>query len=98
WVHTLVLPSLLIILILIGTFVAIARYHRWRNQSYQSTITSIAAQGINSHPMGHHQMGSSSPPPMGSVEAEFQNDFIQLFPMHHLEPMPDKNAHAFIMK
>lgn len=98
WITTLTLLSLLIIFILIGTFVAIVRYQRWRNQPYQSTITSITAQGLNSHVMGNHQMGSSSPPPMGSVEAEFQNDFIQVFPMHHLEPMPDKNAHAFIMK
>lgn len=32
------------------------------------------------------------PPPCGSTEAEFQNDFIQVFPMHHLEPMPEKNT------
>ena len=31
-------------------------------------------------------------PPMGSTEAEFQNDFIAVFPMHHLTPMPDKNS------
>lgn len=26
---------------------------------------------------------------MGSAEAEFQNDFIEVFPMRHLEPKPD---------
>lgn len=26
---------------------------------------------------------------MGSSEAEFQNDFIEVFPMRHLEPKPD---------
>lgn len=28
-------------------------------------------------------------PPIGSAEAEFQNDFIAVFPMRHLEPQPD---------
>lgn len=98
WITTLTLVSLLIIFILIATFVASVRYQKWRNQSYQSTITSITSQGMNPHVMGNHHMGSSSPPPMGSVEAEFQNDFIQVFPMHHLEPMPDKDAHTFMMK
>ena len=28
---------------------------------------------------------------MGSAEAEFQNDFVEVFPMHHLEPKPDLN-------
>lgn len=28
-------------------------------------------------------------PPIGSAEAEFQNDFIAVFPMRHLEPLPD---------
>ena len=27
----------------------------------------------------------------GSAQAEFQNDFIEVFPMHHLEPCPEKN-------
>lgn len=27
----------------------------------------------------------------GSAEAEFQNDFIEVFPMQHLEPKPDLN-------
>jgi hypothetical protein len=35
--------------------------------------------------------------PMGSAEAEFQNDFIAVFPMHHLEPCPEKNTTAAIM-
>lgn len=37
-------------------------------------------------------------PPMGSAEAEFQNDFIQVFPMHHLKPCPEKNMTALIME
>lgn len=28
-------------------------------------------------------------PPIGSAEAEFQNDFIAVFPMRHLAPQPD---------
>ena len=28
---------------------------------------------------------------MGSAEAEFRNDFIEVFPMQHLEPKPDLN-------
>jgi hypothetical protein len=28
---------------------------------------------------------------MGSAQAEFQNDFIEVFPMQHLEPKPDLN-------
>ena len=99
WMSAFILISLLVIFILIGTFVALVRYQRWRNQSFSSTITSIAASPcMNSNVAANNQMGSSSPPPMGSVEAEFQNDFIQVFPMHHLEPMPDKNAHAFIIR
>ncbi|KAI1299989.1 hypothetical protein HDE_03652 [Halotydeus destructor] len=33
-------------------------------------------------------------PPIGSAAAEFQNDFIQIFPMRHLAPQPEKNSHA----
>ncbi|KAI2798113.1 hypothetical protein RDWZM_000030 [Blomia tropicalis] len=100
WMSTLILISVLVILILVGTFVGLVRYQRWRNQPFPaSTITSIAASPggrMNQHSARNNHMGSSSPPPMGSVEAEFQNDFIQVFPMHHLEPMPDKNIHAFM--
>lgn len=101
WLITVVLISILVLVILIGTFVLIVRYQRLRQPYNQQTITSLTSQGgINSsHQMGqHHPLGSSSPPPMGSAEAEFQNDFIQVFPMHHLEPMPDKNVHAYIIK
>lgn len=98
WIITVIMITVLVLLILISTFVLIIRYQRMRQPYNQSTVTSITSQGLNSHGMGHHQMGSSSPPPMGSAEAEFQNDFIQVFPMHHLEPMPDKNAHAFIIR
>lgn len=98
-INTIILISLLVIIILIGTFVALVRYQRWRNQPFPGTITSIAAsQGMNSHMMGNNHLMTGSPPPMGSVEAEFENDFIQVFPMHHLEPMPDKNAHAFVIR
>ncbi|OTF73879.1 hypothetical protein BLA29_007095 [Euroglyphus maynei] len=100
WLISLVMITILVLVILIGTFVLIVRYQRLRQPYNQSTITSLTSQGINSHHgMGsHHPMSSSSPPPMGSAEAEFQNDFIQVFPMHHLEPMPDKNVHAYIIK
>lgn len=98
WILTIIFISILVLVILVGTFVLIVRYQRLRQPYNQSTITSLTSQGINSHTMGQHPLGSSSPPPMGSAEAEFQNDFIQVFPMHHLEPMPDKNAHAFIIK
>ena len=80
WLSTLILISLLVIFILIGTFVALVRYQRWRNQRYPSTITSIAASpGMNSHVMGNNHMGvgrmEGVPPPMGSAEGK-------LFPEH----------------
>ena len=34
-------------------------------------------------------------PPIGSTQAEFQNDFIAVFPMHHLEPLPEKNNMSY---
>ena len=114
WMITFIMITILVLVILIGTFVLIVRYQRLRQPYNQSTITSLTSQEMNSNQIGpgqggqgqhrhqhrhqHHQMGSSSPPPMGSAEAEFQNDFIQVFPMHHLEPMPDKNVHAYIIK
>lgn len=39
-----------------------------------------------------------SPPPCGSAEAEFQNDFIQVFPMYHLEPQPEKNTTPYMTR
>ncbi|RWS23613.1 hypothetical protein B4U80_01829 [Leptotrombidium deliense] len=36
----------------------------------------------------------SNLPPIGSAEAEFQNDFIPVFPMRQLEPCPEKNTTA----
>lgn len=99
WLTTLIIISLLVIFILIGTFVAIVRYQRWRNPPFPATVTAIASgQGMPAHHTANRLAISGSPPPMGSVEAEFQNDFISVFEMHHLEPMPDKNVHAFMMK
>lgn len=96
WISSLVLISLLVLFILMGTAFAIFRYQQWRNQPCNSTVTNLVAGGMNQQGMGQNRTGTGSPPPMGSVEAEFENDFIQVFPMHHLEPMPDKNVHAFM--
>ena len=91
WIGTFAVVCIMLLIIIIGCFVGILRFQRWKQRPLASTVTSLAQQ------QGHtpHLM-SSSPPPMGSVEAEFQNDFIQVFPMHHLEPLPDKNtAHQY---
>ncbi|RWS28451.1 hypothetical protein B4U80_02976 [Leptotrombidium deliense] len=40
----------------------------------------------------------SNLPPIGSAEAEFQNDFIPVFPMHQLKPCPEKNTTALNMQ
>ena len=90
WIGTFAIVCIMLLIILIGCFVGIIRFQRWKQRPMASTVTSLAQQGHQQHMM------SSSPPPMGSVEAEFQNDFIQVFPMHHLEPLPDKNtAHQY---
>lgn len=61
----------------------------------------VGNQGHMMPTSSHSRMVSGStkrymPPfrmaPMGSAEAEFQNDFIAVFPMHHLSPCPDKNT------
>lgn len=80
WLSTLILISLLVIFILVGTFAALVRYQRWRNQRYPATITSIAASpGMNSHGMGNNHMGNMRmegvPPPMGSAEGKFLKPF-----------------------
>jgi hypothetical protein len=93
WIGTFAIVCIMLLIILIGCFVGIIRFQRWKQRPLASTVTSLAAQGHTQHMM------SSSPPPMGSVEAEFQNDFIQVFPMHHLEPLPDKNTdHQYVIK
>jgi hypothetical protein len=94
WIGTFAIVCVMLLVLIIGCFVGIVRFQRWKQRPLSSTVTSLAeARG------GHtpHLM-SSSPPPMGSVEAEFQNDFIQVFPMHHLEPLPDKNtSHEYVI-
>lgn len=94
WIGTFAIVCIMLLVILIGCFIGILRFQRWKQRPLASTVTSLAqATGHTPHLM------SSSPPPMGSVEAEFQNDFIQVFPMHHLEPLPDKNtSHEFVIK
>lgn len=37
----------------------------------------------------HQDRNFGNMPPIGSAMAEFQNDFISVFPMNHLEPQPD---------
>ncbi|KAI1281906.1 hypothetical protein HDE_13253 [Halotydeus destructor] len=53
-------------------------------------------------PAGHPALGPGLPGRsnvvMGSAQAEFQNDFIEVFPMHHLEPCPDKNMSSLGMQ
>lgn len=40
-------------------------------------------------PLYQRDRDFASMPPIGSAEAEFQNDFISVFPMRHLHPQPD---------
>ncbi|XP_054162913.1 uncharacterized protein LOC128960802 [Oppia nitens] len=95
WIGTFAIICIMLLIIIIGCFVGIVRFQRWKQRPLASTVTSLAAD--NRHTP---HLISSSPPPMGSVEAEFQNDFIQVFPMHHLEPLPDKNTsnYEFVIK
>ena len=64
-----------------------------RNRSSQRTIVAQpqppAAPVVapNTEYLGPHQDMDRGV--MGSSEAEFQNDFIEVFPMRHLEPKPD---------
>lgn len=45
---------------------------------------------VSNEPHDFHQdRNFGNMPPMGSAIAEFQNDFISVFPMNHLEPQPD---------
>lgn len=93
WIGTFAIVCIVLLVVLIGGFIGIIRFQRWKQRPLAATVTSLAAHGHTPHLM------SSSPPPMGSVEAEFQNDFIQVFPMHHLEPLPDKNTpHEYVIK
>lgn len=45
---------------------------------------------VSNEPHDFHQdRNFGNMPPIGSAMAEFQNDFISVFPMNHLEPQPD---------
>lgn len=99
WLFTFSLVCLFLLILLIGCFICIIRLQKWKQRNFgaQLTMTSVHAGGGGHHGQGGH-LSTSSPPPMGSAEAEFQNDFIQVFPMHHLEPLPDKNSHHYVIK
>lgn len=47
--------------------------------------------GPSNHPALAPGLPGRAPVVTGSAQAEFQNDFIEVFPMHHIEPCPEKN-------
>lgn len=75
-------------------------------QQQQQQMSGNAGYGQPPPPHVHrHQVGSGGyvrpegpAASMGSAQAEFENDFIEVFPMHHLEPCPEKNMSALIMQ
>ena len=48
-----------------------------------------ASSSSDQIPLYQRDRDFASMPPIGSAEAEFQNDFISVFPMRHLHPHPD---------
>ena len=94
---TLSFISIIAILLCVITLIKLRR-----SKQLQSSEVIMPSGGANQE--NHSTTLSHSPynrdlgnlPPMGSAEAEFQNDFIQVFPMHHLEPCPEKNMTALM--
>jgi hypothetical protein len=68
--------SLILIASLVGFLIAIFRFYCWKT-----------TPGTNPTPTTLY----TDPPDIGSVEAEFQNEFIGVFPMHQLKPRIDLN-------
>lgn len=113
WIGTFTLVSLIIMFILIAGTIALVIFLRLRQRPMLATetITQVATgpgaavpgtviTGPGGVPVAVQgpPRGQRSPPPMGSAEAEFQNDFIQVFPMYHLEPQPEKNTTPYIIR
>lgn len=112
YIGAILVVGLVIIVVLIGCLIILVQIRK-KKQRPGDTLTSVAdgqqqsMDGQMDGQMGRHHGGyrgdPNNMPPMGScimgsAEAEFQNDFIQVFPMHHLEPMPEKNMSALIMQ
>lgn len=76
-------------------------HHHQRHQQQQSSPHMGSGSRSTPIPSPHHRHQAIAstylPSPAmdrgacGSAEAEFQNDFIEVFPMQHLEPKPDLN-------
>lgn len=61
WVRTFSIVCIILLILLIGCFIGIIRFQRWKQRPLASTLTSLAAA------TGHTpHLISSSPPPMGS--------------------------------
>lgn len=62
------------------------RFSQQRTALAQPIVAPVVAAAIPEFLGPHQDMDRGV---MGSSEAEFQNDFIEVFPMRHLEPKPD---------
>lgn len=98
---TLSIISMLALVICIFTLIKIRKNKRQLlNETISEVATSINSSQANAMTENRtpYNRDLSNLPPIGSAEAEFQNDFIQVFPMHHLEPCPEKNTTPFLIQ
>ncbi|XP_074599065.1 uncharacterized protein LOC141853578 [Brevipalpus obovatus] len=96
---TRILVALFIVTVIVSIGIAF-KMHRSRQLALQQqTMVTTSVNGPPNQPgdqRSPYTRDLGNLPPMGSAEAEFQNDFIQVFPMHHLEPCPEKNMSALM--